>query len=254
MIVRSFSSGLGTMRGGKVVDEAHKSRTEDDLPPSIVFGGSLALLVALAVFLNQEVGVISAFIGAGLVLLFGFLFVTVSSRLTGEIGSSSNPISGMTVATLLMTCLIFLAVGMTSPLDAVLALSIGGVVCIAASNGGTTSQDLKTGYLVGATPRLQQWSILVGAITSALIIGGTLMLFNQAGTVYSLRNLPDVNVKDMIPEMKETETVPEGGTGYGSSSPDVRRPRRRPKITQSRSTSGGRIRRTNCRRLPIRRS
>ena len=214
MIVRSFSSGFGTMRGDKVVDESHKSRTEDDLPPSIVFGGSVLLLVALAGFLMQEVSVLNAFLGAGLVLLFGFLFVTVSSRLTGEIGSSSNPISGMTVATLLMTCLIFLAMGLTSPTDAVLALSIGGVVCIAASNGGTTSQDLKTGYLIGATPRLQQWSILVGAITSAVVIGGTLLLFNQAGTVYSLRNLPEVNVKDKIPEMKETETIPSSGFGY----------------------------------------
>ena len=214
MILRSFSTGLGTLRGGKSVDEAHKSRTEDDLPPSIVFGGSLVLLIALAAFLMQEVSVVNAFLGAGLVLLFGFLFVTVSSRLTGEIGSSSNPISGMTVATLLMTCLIFLAMGLTSPADAVLALSIGGVVCIAASNGGTTSQDLKTGYLVGATPRLQQWSILVGAVTSAIVIGGTLLLFNQAGTVYSMRNLPDVNVKDLIPEMKETATVPDSSLGY----------------------------------------
>ncbi|HEX3315745.1 MAG TPA: OPT/YSL family transporter, partial [Gemmataceae bacterium] len=214
MIVRSFSSGFGTMRGDKVVDESHKSRTEDDLPPSVVFGGSIALLIALACFLMQEVAVVNAFIGAGLVLLFGFLFVTVSSRLTGEIGSSSNPISGMTVATLLMTCLIFLAMGLTSPTDAVLALSIGGVVCIAASNGGTTSQDLKTGYLLGATPRLQQWSILVGAITSAIVIGGTLLLFNQVGTVYSLRNLPDVNVKDRIAEMKETEFVPDDRVGY----------------------------------------
>ena len=133
----------------------------------------------------SDVGWAGAILGAFLVLLFGFLFVTVSSRLTGEIGSSSNPISGMTVATLLMTCLIFLAVGRTSPQDAVLALSIGGVVCIAASNGGTTSQDLKTGFLVGGTPRWQQWAIIVGALTSALVIGFTLLLFNSAGNVYS---------------------------------------------------------------------
>ena len=97
--------------------------------------------------------------------LFGFLFVTVSSRLTGEIGSSSNPISGMTIATLLLTCLIFVAARLDRPRVAVLtALSIAAVVCIASSNGGTTSQDLKTGYLVGATPRTQQFAILVGAL------------------------------------------------------------------------------------------
>src|SRR5436305_8901275 len=106
--------------------------------------GSACLLALLAAFLVPEVGPRGALLGSLLVMVFGFLFVTVSSRLTGEIGSSSNPISGMTVATLLLTCLIFLALGKRSPGDAVLALSIGGVVCIAASNGGTTSQDLKT--------------------------------------------------------------------------------------------------------------
>ncbi|MFO0865776.1 MAG: OPT/YSL family transporter [Gemmataceae bacterium] len=144
-------------------------------------------------------------LGALLVLAFGFLFVTVSSRLTGEIGSSSNPISGMTVATLLMTCLIFLSMGMTSPLEAVLALSIGGVVCIAASNGGTTSQDLKTGFLVGATPKWQQWAILIGAGTSAVVIGGTLLLFNSVGNVYSHRDLPQANLKPMLSTLTETE-------------------------------------------------
>ena len=135
-------------------------------------------------------------LGAGLVLIFGFLFVTVSSRLTGEIGSSSNPISGMTVATLALTCLIFLTLGMTSPVESVLALSIGGVVCIAASNGGTTSQDLKTGYLVGATPIYQQWAILIGAVSSALVIGFILLLFNQAGTVYSRQQVPNIVLSD----------------------------------------------------------
>jgi uncharacterized oligopeptide transporter (OPT) family protein len=126
-----------------------------------------------------------------MVLLFGFLFVTVSSRLTGEVGSSSNPISGMTIATLLMTCLIFLLVGKTDRLAMLTALSVAAVVCIASSNGGTTSQDLKTGYLVGATPRKQQWAILVGAVTSALVIGGTMLALNAAGTHYTNQNLPE---------------------------------------------------------------
>ncbi len=109
-------------------------------------GGIVALIamILLAPTLHMNL------LGALLIVVFGFLFVTVSSRLTGEIGSSSNPISGMTVATLLLTCLIFLALGWTGPTYYVTALSVGAIVCIAASNGGTTSQDLKTGFLVGA--------------------------------------------------------------------------------------------------------
>jgi putative OPT family oligopeptide transporter len=210
MIVRSLTSGLRTLRGG-VGGGAATRRTEDDLPLSFVLGGSLILLLVLSAILLPEMGFVAAVLGAMLVLLFGFLFVTVSSRLTGEIGSSSNPISGMTVATLLLTCLIFLGLGMTSKTDALLALTIGGVVCIAASNGGTTSQDLKTGFLVGGTPRLQQWAIIVGALTSAIVIGGTLLLFNQSGTVYSARNLPLVDVNRYADEMLGTE-VYEGET------------------------------------------
>src|SRR4029077_11442371 len=110
--------------------------------------------------------------------------VTVSSRLTGEIGSSSNPISGMTVATLLLTCLIFLVAGWTGTAYYVTALSVGGIVCVAASNGGSTSQDLKTGFLLGATPKYQQIAILIGAAASALALGPILLRLNTAGTVY----------------------------------------------------------------------
>ena len=123
-------------------------------------------------------------LGAVLIVVFGFLFVTVSSRLTGEIGSSSNPISGMTVATLLLTCLIFLIVGWTGGTYYVTALSVGGIVCVAASNGGATSQDLKTGFLVGATPRYQQIAILIGAAVSALVLGPILLGLNNTATVY----------------------------------------------------------------------
>ena len=208
MIIRSFTSGLGTLRGGRGPTVLGKRRTDDDLSTGFVLLGCLLLLILLTAFMMTDVGLVGAVLGSVLVLLFGFLFVPVSSRLTGEIGSSSNPISGMTVATLLMTCLIFLAVGRTSPRDAVLALSIGGVVCIAASNGGTTSQDLKTGFLVGGTPRWQQWAIIVGALTSAVVIGFTLLLFNSAGNVYSQRDLPDVNLKKMdnLDPSKRTES------------------------------------------------
>ena len=199
LIFRSFRSSLGSLRGASAVTRI--SRTDRDLSPRVVLLGSAGLLALLAVFLVHELSaagvsnaVIKGVLGAGLVLIFGFLFVTVSSRLTGEIGSSSNPISGMTVATLALTCLIFLTLHMTSPIESVVALSVGAVVCIAASNGGTTSQDLKTGFLVGATPIYQQWAILIGALSSALVIGFILLVFNQAGTVYSKKDLPQVTL------------------------------------------------------------
>jgi putative OPT family oligopeptide transporter len=174
------------MRGRKERKEEKREvlRTEHDLPMKVVLYGSLALVVAIVLATPLRMNIM----GAILIVLFGFLFVTVSSRLTGEIGSSSNPISGMTVATLLLTCLIFLVLGWTGPTYYVTALSVGAIVCIAASNGGTTSQDLKTGFLVGSTPRAQQISILVGALASALILGPILLKLNDAATVFVPRD------------------------------------------------------------------
>ena len=146
----------------------------------VVVFGSLALIVAIMLARPLHMNLL----GALLIVVFGFLFVTVSSRLTGEIGSSSNPISGMTVATLLVTCLDLPARRLDRPAYYVTALSVGAIVCIAASNGGTTSQDLKTGFLVGATPRAQQIAILVGALASALVLGPILLKLNDAATVY----------------------------------------------------------------------
>ncbi len=208
MIVRSLAGGLGSLRGGSGPVLDRERRTENDMPMRFVFIGSLVLLGLLTIFLQGEFGWIGGLLGSLLVLIFGFLFVTVSSRLTGEIGSSSNPISGMTVATLLLTCLIFLALGMRTTQDAVLALSIGGVVCIAASNGGTTSQDLKTGFLIGGTPRWQQWAIIIGALTSAIVIGVFLLGFSKVGIVYSQRNLPNIDLADKVGTLTEKEELP----------------------------------------------
>ena len=145
-----------------------------------MFGGVGLLILAIVLSPSLHMNPL----GALLIVIFGFLFVTVSSRLTGEIGSSSNPISGMTVATLLLTCLIFLMVGWVGATWYVTALSVGGIVCIAASNGGTTSQDLKTGYLVGATPRHQQVAIVLGSLLSAVLLGPILLKLNETSTVY----------------------------------------------------------------------
>ncbi len=181
MIWRGMSAGLaGMSRGSKAGTMAETPRTDRDIPLKWVIIGCLLIItvITFATPLNMNL------LGALLILVFGFLFATVSSRLTGEIGSSSNPISGMTVATLLFTCLIFLIMGWTGGQYYVTALSVGAIVCIAASNAGTTSQDLKTGYLVGSTPRLQQYAILAGALSSALILGPILLKLNDAGTVY----------------------------------------------------------------------
>jgi putative OPT family oligopeptide transporter len=160
----------------------HAPRTDRDLSMRVVIIGCLAIIAVIMVV--PQLNLRGNLLGAFLIVLFGFLFVTVSSRLTGEIGSSSNPISGMTVATLLLTCLAFLIVGWTGPNYFVTALSIGGIVCIAASNGGTTSQDLKTGFLVGSTPKSQQIAIIFGAVASALTLGYVLLFLNNAYTVY----------------------------------------------------------------------
>jgi uncharacterized oligopeptide transporter (OPT) family protein len=175
-------------------------RTERDLPMWVVVFGSLGLVIALAAAPAFGLGLnLIGVAGAVLILFFGFLFVTVSSRLTGEIGSSSNPISGMTVATLLLTCVILLGLAeggvITLGKDIkLLALTIAGVVCVASSNGGTTSQALKTGHLLGATPKYQQYAILAGTLASAVAVGGVLILLNQVGTVYTKQDLPPVTL------------------------------------------------------------
>ncbi|MCW5960548.1 MAG: oligopeptide transporter, OPT family [Pyrinomonadaceae bacterium] len=182
VIWHGLKGGLADLRGGsELADGAAQPRTEQDLSIKWVVGGILLLIIVITFAPSLKMNLL----GAILIIIFGFLFVTVSSRLTGEIGSSSNPISGMTVATLLLTSLVFLLLGWTAPDPYfVTALSVGGIVCIAASNGGTTSQDLKTGFLVGGTPWKQQIAILVGALVAALLLGPILLQLNNSSTVY----------------------------------------------------------------------
>ena len=196
-IWHGLKGGLKDLKGGQAA-AAGAPRTDRDLSMKFVLAGILLLVVLIMVFpqLHLQWNVL----GAVLIIAFGFLFVTVSSRLTGEIGSSSNPISGMTVATLLLTCLVFLVIGWTDAPYFVTALSIGGIVCIAASNGGTTSQDLKTGFLVGGTPRSQQIAIIVGALASALILGPILLRLNDSATVYV--QLPRERYELMIKDVR----------------------------------------------------
>lgn len=213
-----LKSGLADLTGGgNGADGERLPRTDQDISMKWVIIGIIALIagilllpqLGLSIFTDWKVSIV----GVILVVVLGFLFVTVSSRLTGEIGSSSNPISGMTVATLLITCLVFLALGWTTADPYfVTALSIGGIVCIAASNGGTTSQDLKTGFWVGGTPRNQQIAILFGALASALVLGWLLVTLNNSETYYH-----KVTEKDFATDfrIKEEQLFKEGGKYKG---------------------------------------
>lgn len=206
-IIGAFRGGLASMkasRGGAPAVAAPK-RTERDLPIILVIGGSAVLILAIWLAPVLEINLVSAV----LILLFGFFFVTVSSRITGEIGSSSNPISGMTVATLLITCGLFVLIGWTGVDYKPMALTTAALVCVAASNGGTISQDLKTGFLIGATPKYQQIAIAVGVVVSAIVIGFVLLLLNQGHTTYKPVSVPGVTV-DVTRDA--TTTGPDGKT------------------------------------------
>jgi putative OPT family oligopeptide transporter len=202
-IISAFRSGLKSMGGGTAA-AARVPRTERDLPMSVVLIGAGAIALTIWIAPILQINLLTAL----LVVLFGFFFVTVSSRITGEIGSSSNPISGMTIATLLLTCGLFVALGWVGVGYKEMALTTAALVCVAASNGGTISQDLKTGFLVGATPRSQQLSIFVGVVTSAILIGFTLLLLNTSNTTYPAVNYPGVTLKDS----GQSATGPDGKT------------------------------------------
>src|SRR3954467_11016744 len=180
-IVSSFRDSVKDFGAGK--GGAAQVRTERDMPMIIVLVGSLALAIFLAV--APKMPTQGNFLAAILIVIFGFFFVTVSSRITGLIGSSSNPISGMTIATLILTCTIFVALGWTGDMYAPVALCVGAVICIAAANAGATSQDLKTGYIVGATPMYQQIGLVIGVLTSSLVIGMTTLYLHNVMVIGS---------------------------------------------------------------------
>jgi OPT family oligopeptide transporter len=177
-IISSFKGSLGSMRAEKT-ENATIKRTDRDLSVKIVLWGSLGLILLMTIMPQVPGdGVLSKLLIGILVVLFGAFFVTVSSRIVGLIGSSNNPISGMTIATIMGTCLVFIAVGWTGKIYEPMALVVGGMICIAAANAGATSQDLKTGYILGATPRAQQISLFIGAIVSSIAIGFTIKVLD----------------------------------------------------------------------------
>lgn len=203
-IISSFKSSLASIKNkdGKAVEV---KRTDRDLSFTTVLWGSLALVVLMAV-LPQIPGdsLINKLLIGLLVVVFGFFFVTVSSRIVGLIGSSSNPISGMTIATLMGTCLVFISVGWTGKLFEPMALVVGSMICIAAANAGATSQDLKTGYIVGATPKYQQLALFVGAIVSAVVIGLTLSILDRPTPEMAAQGIQHAIGTDLYPAPQGT--------------------------------------------------
>ena len=173
LIVSTFKDSLKGLKGGT---KAGSLRTEQDLDMRLVLGGSLVLI--LVIWLLPAIPV--SLIGALLVVVFGFFFATVSSRMVGLVGSSNNPVSGMAIATLLFSTLILKVTGNTGVSGMIGAIAIGSVICIVAAMAGDTSQDLKTGYILGATPKKQQIGELLGAVVAAFTIGGVLLLLNSA--------------------------------------------------------------------------
>ncbi|HOZ70261.1 MAG TPA: oligopeptide transporter, OPT family [Chitinophagaceae bacterium] len=176
-IISSFKESIGAVKD----KSAGKSviRTEQDLSIKVVGLGSLGLILIMAllsIIPGENIG--SRLLLGVLVIIFGAFFVTVSSRIVGLIGSSNNPISGMTIATIMATCLVFIGVGWSGKLYEPMALVVGGMICVAAANAGATSQDLKTGYLVGATPKYQQLALFIGAIVSSIVIGWTVKILD----------------------------------------------------------------------------
>jgi putative OPT family oligopeptide transporter len=190
-LLKTTPTIIGALRAGakdlakSAAAASSEKRTDNDLSLKIALGGTaLVMLMVWGMLTFKPVpgthtGLVANVAAAIFIVIFGFLFVTVSSRITGLIGTSSNPISGMAIATLMATSAVFLVLGWTAPAYGALALTIGGVVCIASANAGNTSQDLKTGYLVGATPRNQQMALLIGVLISVFAIGVTLILMNK---------------------------------------------------------------------------
>jgi putative OPT family oligopeptide transporter len=199
-IISALRAGLKDVRAEGAGQSGASSRIDRDVPMRWVIVGSIVIIAMMWVLLtfHPMQGAATQWyqnlLAGVFVVVFGFLFVTVAGRISGLLGNSSNPVSGMSIATLMATCAIFFVAGWTAPNYAVLALMIGGVVCTAAAIAGATSQDLKTGYLVGSTPFWQQMGLLIGVTVSTIAIGATLNLMNKGLEKYIPTPIP-VNIQ-----------------------------------------------------------
>ncbi|PYX78455.1 MAG: oligopeptide transporter, OPT family, partial [Acidobacteria bacterium] len=225
-IIAALRAGAKDLGKGAAAIGGGARRTDRDLDLKVALGGAalvLFMMWAMLTFMpikDANTTWYENLAAALFVIVFGFLFVTVSSRITGLIGTSSNPISGMAIATLMATCAVFLVLHWTGAAFAALAISIGGVVCIASANAGNTSQDLKTGFLVGATPRAQQLALLVGVLVSVFSIGISLIGMNKAleefhpaNVTVDINHLPDGVSRDSQGFNRPTVPLAEGPAG-----------------------------------------
>jgi OPT family oligopeptide transporter len=202
-IVSSFKDSIASIRKG--VGDAGTRRTERDLPITFVAAGCVGLVAIMAVLpIIPGTSIGSKLLLGLLIIVFGFFFVTVASRVVGLIGTSSNPVSGMTIATLMCTCLIFIGLGWTGEVFQPMALCVGGMVCIAAANAGATSQDLKTGYIVGATPRAQQIGLMIGSVAAAAVIGITMQFLDRPTEAMRAQGLMHAIGSDAFPAPQGT--------------------------------------------------
>lgn len=202
-IVSSFRDSVASLKNGAAA--ATQKRTERDLPITVVLFGSIGLVLIMAVLpFIPGTSFFSKVVLGLFIVVFGFFFVTVSSRIVGVIGSSSNPISGMTIATLMATSLVFVGVGWTGDVYQPMALCVGGMVCIAAANAGATSQDLKTGFLVGATPRYQQIGLVIGCVTAAAVIGITVQVLDHPSAEQAAQGLTHAIGSEKFPAPQGT--------------------------------------------------
>lgn len=173
LIIRTFSDAMKSLKGNT---NTNTTRTGQDINMGVILGG--VLLITIAIWLAPPIPV--TFLGAIIVVIFGFFFATVSSRMVGLVGSSNNPVSGMAIATLLIATILLKATGDSGIHGMQGAIAIGSIICIVAAIAGDTSQDLKTGYLLGSTPKKQQIGEFIGVFAAALAIGGVLYLLNAA--------------------------------------------------------------------------
>jgi len=207
-IISSFKGSISSLKGAKGLSEENNvPRTERDLSIKVVGLGSLLLILIIAFLPSNLIpgsSIGSKLLLGLLVIVFGAFFVTVSSRIVGLIGSTNNPISGMTIATLMGTCLVFIAVKWTGHFYEPMALVVGGMICIAAANAGATSQDLKTGFLLGATPRYQQLSLFIGVIISSLAVGATVKILDTPTAQMLSQNIHHAIGTDKYPAPQGT--------------------------------------------------
>jgi OPT family oligopeptide transporter len=202
-IISSFRESVGSLKETKATGAV--LRTEKDLSIKIVLFGSIALILLMAFIpMIPGEGILSKLLLGILVVVFGAFFVTVSSRIVGIIGSSNNPISGMTIATVMATCLVFIGIGWSGKTYEPMVLVVGGMICIAAANAGATSQDLKTGYIVGATPKYQQIALFIGAIVSSIVIGLTVKILDTPTIEMAKQGITHAIGSDKFPAPQAT--------------------------------------------------